>query len=477
MKRPSSGWMAGLGMAAVLSVTISGAIYANAATETPTASATSQDLPVSAVTASEHDGNVPQNTRDNNLTTRWSAEAIDRSEWIRYDLGTTTPVHYLNVAWYQGDQRRTRYQIQTSNDATTWTTVATGESSGTTLNFETYDFPDTTTRYVQIVSDGNTLNDWVSITEVKIFGGTSGTPSPSPTGSPTASPSPSPTPSPTPSNPVGYDPNGVKQVYPTRTGRAAAWTLGYSDWATRFNTDGGSVSGSGKTTVVTNSGQVRMSVESVDGTCDGITDHGRALSQGYMCSTNDWTNWELTGYVQLATAAGSDSDQDWTWYGNGGRHTGDGTREGCKGSAYKGSYHYRDADVRWGKESYHVNYDYKPWTNVTGGYDYTQNKSRWLGMKVIRYEFSRGGQRGIRLETWLDLSGVDSSGNPVNSWQKVRVVEDHPDQPSWGTDATYCNAPRNDQVMLWGGPYVTFRWDNTTSRLRLASAREIVPPT
>jgi hypothetical protein len=30
--------------------------------------------------------------------------------------------------------------------------------------------------------------------------------------------------------------------------------------------------------------------------------------------------------------------------------------------------------------------------------------------------------------------------------------------------------------MFWGGPWVTYRWDNTTSKLRLMSVREITPP-
>ena len=97
-------------------------------------------------------------------------------------------------------------------------------------------------------------------------------------------------------------------------------------------------------------------------------------------------------------------------------------------------------------------------------------------MKYVKYEFTRNGQRGIRLELWLDLDGIDAAGNPRNNWQRVRVVEDHPDGGSWGADAQECRAPRADQIMFWGGPWVTYRWDNTTSKLRLMSVREITPP-
>ncbi len=45
------------------------------------------------VTASTHDGNVPANTVDNNLNTRWSAEGDN--QWIAYDLGSARTVGYL----------------------------------------------------------------------------------------------------------------------------------------------------------------------------------------------------------------------------------------------------------------------------------------------------------------------------------------------------------------------------------------------
>ena len=45
------------------------------------------NLPISAVTASGNDGNVPSNVIDNNLNTRWSSNGI--GQWIRADLGFT----------------------------------------------------------------------------------------------------------------------------------------------------------------------------------------------------------------------------------------------------------------------------------------------------------------------------------------------------------------------------------------------------
>ncbi|UXI67805.1 polysaccharide lyase [Tahibacter amnicola] len=274
----------------------------------------------------------------------------------------------------------------------------------------------------------------------------------------------------------GTDPNGVHQIYPSRAGRAKDWTLGFDDWQTRIR-QFGTVSGTGKNTVVRQSGQVRMTVSAEVSSCEGITDQALALQRGYMCSTNDWKNYEMTGYFKLNTPAGDEDDMDWTMYGNGGRHPGSGN--GCTGSAYKASYHYRDADVRFAKESWHVNYDFHPdngWHPVNGGVNFVEQRDRWLGIKFVRYEFTRNGQPGVRLEQYLDLDGIDANGNPMNHWgtQPVWVREDHP-QTRWGSNGATCGVA-DQQIIFWGGPWVTWRWDNTDSSLRLMSVREIQPP-
>ena len=274
----------------------------------------------------------------------------------------------------------------------------------------------------------------------------------------------------------GYDENGVAQIYCTDPAGAPSWVLGFDDWEDRIS-QFGEVSGDGVQTIVEESGQVRMSVAAEDFECEGLQDHGVALEQGYMCTPLDWTDYEMTGYFQLVDAASDDGDRDFTMYGGGGRHTGDGPPEGCLGSAYKGSYHYADAQVRFGKESWHVNYDYRDgWIDVDGGPDLTQDSERWIGMKVVRYRFEEGGEPGIRNELWLDLGGVDEAGDPANDWQLATTSDDHPNAESWGSDATECDAPADDQIMFWGGPHVTWRWDGTTARLRLMSVREIVAP-
>ncbi len=137
------------------------------------ASADLTPLPVASVVASGDDGNVPQNTLDNTLATRWSASGD--GQWIRYDLGAVMAVGPVTIAWYRGTEWASAFDIEVSLDSLTWTRVFTGRSSGQTLQPERYDFPTVPGRYVRIVGHGQwsgttQLSLWNSITETAIYG-------------------------------------------------------------------------------------------------------------------------------------------------------------------------------------------------------------------------------------------------------------------------------------------------------------------
>jgi subtilisin family serine protease len=108
--------------------------------------------------------NVPANTRDGQLSTRWSAEGA--GAWIQYDLHGTKTVDQVAIAWYRGEHRVATFDIAVSMDAVHWTVVYRGTSSGTTPHPETYRFPAGLARFIRITGYGNTENQWNSITEV-----------------------------------------------------------------------------------------------------------------------------------------------------------------------------------------------------------------------------------------------------------------------------------------------------------------------
>ncbi len=132
----------------------------------------SAKLPIagSAVTASSNDGNVPANTVDGNLATRWSASGD--GQWIRFDLGAAKTVSLVKIAFYNGNVRTTTFDLQTSADGNTWSNVLTNQvSSGTSTALQTFDFTDRpSVRYVRIVGHGNSVNAWNSLTEVEVWG-------------------------------------------------------------------------------------------------------------------------------------------------------------------------------------------------------------------------------------------------------------------------------------------------------------------
>jgi len=134
----------------------------------PSSAPTMPKLAVASVSASGHDGNVPQNTLDGDLATRWSADGD--GQWIQYDLGSEASVNYLEIAFFRGDQRKTFFDIATSSDGTNWTRVFMGESSGTTAQFERFSFKPAQARYVRIVGYGNTVNTFTSVADVTIHG-------------------------------------------------------------------------------------------------------------------------------------------------------------------------------------------------------------------------------------------------------------------------------------------------------------------
>jgi hypothetical protein len=131
------------------------------------ATAAKASIPASAVTASAHDGNVPSNTVDGNLATRWSASGD--GQWIRYDLGSSRTVAYVRLAPYAGTNRVFTFDVQRSSDGASWTTVAAGLKTALNNNLQTFDFADVSTRYLRLVGHMNSTSGWNAYTEVEVW--------------------------------------------------------------------------------------------------------------------------------------------------------------------------------------------------------------------------------------------------------------------------------------------------------------------
>jgi hypothetical protein len=252
---------------------------------------------------------------------------------------------------------------------------------------------------------------------------------------------------------------GIKKIYPTKPG-GEEWYMNMDDPQNDPRTSEPSMSRNSDGSWRVTSGQVRYGVFTSTGyqPDNVVTDHSVLASRGYMQSPNDWKNVEMTGQVKY----NSGGNDEWTWYARGGRHTGSGSPEGCEGVAYKGSLAYTGGQVRWAKEQWHVSYVFQPWKDSP-----TKGDGKFVGFKVVMYNMQLNGKTVVKMETWVDP-------NNDNQWQKVY---DFIDQGGWGNEGGECNG-EPDQIITWGGPIASFRWDNGNSiDIKNLSVREITPPT
>jgi endo-1,4-beta-D-glucanase Y len=125
------------------------------------------------VSASE-DGGIG-NVMDGSLKdeSRWSVKGD--GAWLLFDFGEPKPLDKVMIAFYRGNERQARFELQTGNSRYALETVLSARSSGTAAGFESFDLQDRKTRYVRFVGHNNTENDWNSLREVKfVFAGDGG---------------------------------------------------------------------------------------------------------------------------------------------------------------------------------------------------------------------------------------------------------------------------------------------------------------
>ena len=233
---------------------------------------------------------------------------------------------------------------------------------------------------------------------------------------------------------------GVKKVYPDATNHPKYFAFPNGHWIgdTPSDVGGGFFHIGG--------GQVRFAIIPAGSTgCEkGIADHAKTLSQGYMCSADDWRHFEATWYIKH----GSGSDE-YTIYGRGGTHS---DSCACCGFAYKMALQ-TSGGIKFAKETWHVHYDF---FNMNGSATGSLG-GRTVGMKYCCYDDGHV----VTNECWLD---VDNN----NTWVKKYTWVDN----GKGSGGSKCGTS-DSQVGLWGGPELTFRSDGLTYDCGKISGREI----
>ena len=254
-----------------------------------------------------------------------------------------------------------------------------------------------------------------------------------------------------------FDIFGIKKIYPTK--------LGGEEWFMDMENPTGDGRFDPKTEITRNADgswkvkndKVRMNVFTSTGYDNSkITtiDHAALDQKGYMQSPNDWKNVEITGYVKVNKIK---SEDNFAWYARGGFH---GDEEPCEGVAYKVDLFY-EGDAQVAKEQWHVEYS-KTEARPTG---VPALEGKWTGFKAIIYNIQQpNGKIAVKTEAFVDKEGTGEN------W--IKVFEET-DGGGWGRAGTDCGK-EPDQIVTWGGPVATFRWDNANDvDVKDLSIREI----
>ena len=411
------------------------------------------------ITSGSEAANPPSNAIDNDLSTRWSNIG---PSWIMVDLGSIKTVCSIDIAWYRGDLRQNNFDIRVwDTPAQQWKIVFSGKSSGGTAGFERYHIQDTSGRYVAIFVYDNTENNFASISEIDVNTKDSAPSSElcgngidddkdglidevcSTSGSQT-------------------DLFGIKRIYPTKS-NGEEWFMNMANptgdsRSFLYTEPANAISKNADGTWKIKAPFVRYHAYPSSGYHpEQITTYNQKslATKGYMQSPNDWKNVEMTGYIKVNSFQ---QDDDTAWYNRGGRHT---SEQPCEGTAYMGDVYY-SGKTRFPKEQWHNGgYSFSPTVSAVSSLE-----DRWVGIKYVVYNFVQNGKTVVKLENWID-------NNNNGNWAKIY---EYTDTGGWGTEGDHCGGDP-DQIITWGGPVATFRWDSATDvDIKNFSVREIQPP-
>ena len=96
-------------------------------------------------------------------------------------------------------------------------------------------------------------------------------------------------------------------------------------------------------------------------------------------------------------------------------------------------------------------------------------KDKWIGYKFIVFNLEKQSDPSktvVKMESWIDY-------NNDGKWIKIN---EYTDKGKWGDSGRKCDGEK-DQIISWGGPIATFRWDQADDvDFKNFSVREIQSP-
>lgn len=161
-------WMGLLAIFMLFSLMLSANVSAAEIGSAPVPANIALNKPVTASSV-EDSGKTPNLAVDGNSSTRWSSQYAD-PQWISIDLGAAVSINGVKLNWEVAYAKS--YQIQTSNDANSWTTVyTTNDGDG---GIDNLSFAATSARYVRMVGTQRATGYGYSLWDFEVYaaGGT-----------------------------------------------------------------------------------------------------------------------------------------------------------------------------------------------------------------------------------------------------------------------------------------------------------------
>lgn len=111
--------------------------------------------------------NAAENVMDGDSSTYWACDT--NGGYITFELEKEVLYSGVGLSFMSGDKRKAFFKIEISEDGEKWTEVYDGETSGTTLGIEKYEFTPTKGRFIRIIGFGNSVSEWFSLSEAEIY--------------------------------------------------------------------------------------------------------------------------------------------------------------------------------------------------------------------------------------------------------------------------------------------------------------------
>jgi hypothetical protein len=116
---------------------------------------------------------LPSNVLDGDVGTVWSVSGTD--QWILLELKESFTIQHIKIAFQPGQKLEFYFDIYGSEDNLTWEPILIkSKSCAFSGNLQVFEFPPSKTgkeyKYIKLVGQGNSIDAWNHISELRIFG-------------------------------------------------------------------------------------------------------------------------------------------------------------------------------------------------------------------------------------------------------------------------------------------------------------------